>query len=78
MEEVCVKGFTHQQTVEEDVDKHPQGADDEVHEVVEELKVQHHDFVSSGEGSSIPHKTYEEDDFITNLEDKVDHFNDYN
>lgn len=67
---VCVC-FSHQQTVEKDMDKHPQRADDEVNEVVEELKVQHHGFVAAREGSSVPHKTYQEDDFITHLEDKV-------
>ncbi len=44
---------SHQQTVEKDVDKHPQTADDEVNEVVEELKVQHHGFVAAREGSSV-------------------------
>lgn len=61
----CV--FSHQQTVEKDMDKHPQTADDEVDEVVEELKVHHHGFVASCEGPSVPHKTYQEDNFITNL-----------
>lgn len=65
--------FSHQQTVEKDVDKHSQTANDEVNEVVEELKVQHHGFVAACEGSSVPHKTYQEDDFITHLEDKVNH-----
>ena len=65
---VCV---SHQQTVEEDVDKHPQRADDEVSEVVEELEIQHHGFVAPREGSSVPHETYQEDDFIAHLEDKV-------
>lgn len=53
------------------MDKHPQAADDEVDEVVEELKVHHHGFVATCEGSPVPHKTYQEDDFITHLEDKV-------
>lgn len=66
----CVS-LSHQQTVEKDVDKHPQTADDEVKEVVEELKVHHHGFVAACEGSSVPHKTYQKDDFITHLEDKV-------
>lgn len=64
---VCV---SHQQAVEKDVDKHPQRAYDEVKEVVEELNVQHHCFVASCEGSSVPHETYQEDDFIAHLEDK--------
>lgn len=63
--------FSHQQTVEKDVDKHPQGANDEVKEVVEELKIQHHGFVASRESSSVSHKTYQEDDFIAHLKDKV-------
>lgn len=52
------------------MDKHPQTADDEVHEVVQELKVHHHGFVASGEGSAVAQKTHQEDDFITHLEDK--------
>lgn len=65
----CYKAclFSHQQTVEKDMDKHPQRADDEVEEVVEKLKVHNHSFVASREGSSVPHKTYQEDDFITHL-----------
>lgn len=53
------------------MDKHPQAADDEVNEVVEELKVQHHGLVSACEGSSVPHKTCQEYDFIAHLEYKV-------
>lgn len=63
--------FSHQQAVEKDMDKHPHTADDEVDEVVEEFKVHHHGFVTAREGSSVPHKTYQEDDFITHLEEKV-------
>lgn len=63
--------FSHQQTVEEDVDEHPQTADDEVNEVVEELKVQHHGLVAASEGAPVPHEAYQEDDFITHLKDKV-------
>lgn len=61
---MCV---SHQQTVEKDMNKHPETADDEVEEVVEKLKVQHHGFVAPCKGSSVPHKTYQEDDFITHL-----------
>lgn len=64
---LCACVFSHQQTVEKDMDKHPQAADDEVDEVVEELKVHYHGFVASCEGSSVPNKTYEEDDFIAHL-----------
>lgn len=64
-------GFSHQQTVEKDVNKHSQWADDEVKEVVEELKVKHHGSVTPREGSSVPHKTNQEDDFIAHLEDQV-------
>lgn len=63
--------FSHQQTVEKDVDKHSQRANNEVNEVVEKLEVQHHGFVAACEGPSVPHKTYQEDDFITDLEGKV-------
>lgn len=49
------------------MDKHPQAADDEVKEVVEELKVHHHGLVASREGAAIPHKTDQEDDFVTYL-----------
>lgn len=63
--------FSHQQTVEKDVDKHPQRANNEVNEVVEELEVQHHGFVAACEGPSVPHKTYQEDDFITDLKGNV-------
>lgn len=70
MHKVC---FSHQQAVEKDVDKHSQAADHEVTEVVEELKIQHHGFVASCEGPAVPHKTYQEDDFVTHLEDKVEH-----
>lgn len=62
---------SHQKTVEEDVKKHPQTADDEVEQVVEELKVQHHDFVASCKSSSVPDETYQEDYFVTHLEDMV-------
>lgn len=66
--------LSYQQTVEEDVAKHSQTANDEVNEVVEELKVQHHGFVAACEGPSVPHETDQEDDFITHLQDKVSRF----
>lgn len=50
--------MSHQQTVEKHVDKHPQAADDQVEEVIEELKVHHHSFISSREGPPISNKTY--------------------
>lgn len=64
----------YQQTVEKDVAKHSQTANDEVNEVVEELKVQHHGFVAACEGPSVPHETDQEDDFIAHLQDKVSLF----
>lgn len=67
---VCV---CHQKAVEEDVDEHSKAANDEVNEVVEELKVQHHGFVAPREGSSVPHETYQEDDFIAHLEGETGH-----
>lgn len=60
----------HQQTVEEDMNKHPQAADEQVGEVVEELKVHHHGYVAPTEGATVPQKTHQEDDFITHLEDR--------
>lgn len=68
-EGVCLC-FSYQQTVKENVDKHPETADDEVHEVVEELKIQHHGFVASCKGSTIPNKTYQEYQFIAHLRKK--------
>lgn len=62
--------LSHQQAVEEDVDKHSQAADDEVKEVVEELKVHHHGLVATCEGSAIPHKADQEDDFVTYLKNE--------
>lgn len=62
--------LSYQKTVEKNMAKDPQTADDEVDEVVEELKVHHHGFVASCEGSSIANKTYQEDYLITNLKDK--------
>lgn len=53
------------------MDKHAQGTDDEVDEMVEKLKVHHHGFVASCESSSVAHKTYQEDDFITHLKHKL-------
>lgn len=49
------------------MDKHPQAADDEVKEVVEELKVHHHRPVAPRKCAAIPHKTDQEDDFVTYL-----------
>lgn len=62
--------LSHQQAVEEDMDKHSQAADDEVKEVVEELKVHHHGLVTTCKGSSIPHKADQEDDFVTYLKNE--------
>lgn len=59
--------ISYQQAVEEDVDKDSQAADEKVKEVVEELKVQHHGLVATCEGSAIPHKADQKDDFITYL-----------
>lgn len=38
--------------------------------MVEELKVHNHGFVATREGSTIPHKTDQEDDFVTYLKSK--------
>lgn len=71
---VCVHVCAHhQKAVEEDVDKHSEAANDEVYEVVEELEIQHHGFVPTCKGSSVPHETYQEDDFIAHLEKETGH-----
>lgn len=77
---VCTDGVcsSYQQAVEKDVAEHSQTANDEVNEVVEELKVQHHGLVAACEGPSVPHKTDQEDDFITHLQDKVSLFSESN
>lgn len=76
----CTDGvcLSYQQTVEKDVAEHSQTANDEVNEVVEELKVQHHGFVAACEGPSVPHETDQEDDFIAHLRDKVSLFSESN
>ncbi|MEQ2205952.1 hypothetical protein XENOCAPTIV_019347 [Xenoophorus captivus] len=66
--------FSHQQAVKKDMAEHPQAADDEVDEMIEELEVYHHGFISSCESPSVSNKTYQEDDFIANLEHKRSHF----
>lgn len=61
------RALTYQQAVKEDVKKDPQAADDQVEQVVQELHICNHSFVTSGEGPTVPHKAHEEDDFITEL-----------
>ena len=67
---LCV---SHQQAVEEDMDEHPQAADDQVEQVVEELHVQDHSLVAPRERPSVPHETRQEDDLITHLESSGRH-----
>lgn len=62
--------MSYQQAVEKDMTKHSQAADDEVEEMIEELEVHHHGFVSSCESPSVSNKAYQEDNFITNLQQK--------
>lgn len=56
--------LTYQQAVKEDVVKDPQGANDQVEQVVQELHVHDHGFVASREGSSVPNKAHQEDDLV--------------
>lgn len=58
---------TYQQAVEEDVHKDSQAADNQVEEVVQELHVHDHGFVSTREGPSVPDEAHQEDDLITQL-----------
>lgn len=58
---------THQQTVEELVDKEPHGTDHEIQQVVEELNIQNHGPVPSGECPTVAHKAHQKDDFIADL-----------
>lgn len=57
--------LTYQQAVKEDMDKDPQGADNQVEQVVEELHIHDHSFVATCEGSSVPNEAHQKDDFIT-------------
>lgn len=57
--------LTYQQAVKEDMDKDPQGADNQVEQVVQELHIHDHGFVATGEGSSVPNKAHQEDYLIT-------------
>lgn len=61
---------THQQTVEELVHEQPQGADEQVQQVVEELDVQDHGSVAPGERPAVAHKAHEKDDLIADLEQR--------
>lgn len=47
--------------------KDPQAADDQVEQVVQELHICNHSFVTTSEGSTVPDKAHEEDDLITEL-----------
>ena len=57
----------YQQAVEEHVSTQPQRADDQVEQVVEELHVQDHGFVTARERSPVPHETQQENHLVTNL-----------
>ena len=60
---MCV--LTYQQAVKEDMDEHPQAADDQVEEVVQELHIHDHGSVASCEGSPVANVAHQEDDLIT-------------
>jgi hypothetical protein len=58
---------THQQTIEEFMDKKPHGTDQQIQQMIQELHIQNHGSVASGECSTVAHKTHQKDDFIANL-----------
>lgn len=47
------------------MDEDPQGADNQVEQVVQELHIHDHGFVSTCECSTVPNEAHQEDDFIT-------------
>lgn len=59
--------LTYQQAVKEDVDEDPQAADNQVEQVVQELHVCDHGSVAACEGSTVPDKAHQKDDFIAQL-----------
>lgn len=60
---LCV--LTYKQTVKEDMDKDSQAADNQIEQVVQELHICDHGFVATCEGSTVPNKAHQEDNFIT-------------
>lgn len=56
--------------------KDPQAADDQVEQVVQELHICNHSFVTTSEGSTVPDKAHEEDDLITELKNNEKQKND--
>lgn len=57
--------FTYEQAIKEYMDKDPQAADNQVEQVVQELHICDHGFVSTSERSTVPNKAHQEDDLIT-------------
>lgn len=45
--------------------KNPQGADNQVEQVVQKLHIHDHGFVATCEGSSVSNEAHQEDDLIT-------------
>lgn len=58
---------TYQQAVKEFMYKKPQSTNQEVQQMIKKLYIHDHCLVSSSEGSTVAHKTHQENDFITNL-----------
>lgn len=58
---------THQQTIEELVYEEAHGTDQQVQQMIEELHIQNHGSVASGERPTVAHKAHQEDDFIADL-----------
>lgn len=52
------------------MDEDPQAADNQVEQVVQELHVCDHGSVATCEGSTVPDKAHQKDDFIAQLKNK--------
>lgn len=56
--------------------KDPKAADDQVEQVVQELHIGNNSFVTTSEGPTVPNKTHQEDDLITQLKNNEKHIKD--
>lgn len=63
---------THQEAIEEFMDKEAQHANQDIRHVVEKGHIQDDRSVASGEGATIAHETYQKYDFITKLQGEKD------
>lgn len=58
---------THQQAVEEFMYEEAHGTDQQIQQMIEELDIQNHGSVASGERAAVAHKAHQKDDFIADL-----------